>query len=544
MVARRRTTPITQAQGGTMQHVRRWARLSFFAPLLLLSLSYSAHAAGYYAESFGSSPPADWVAATDTWSATNGYYTNGNSGELAMAYYSARRWTTDFTYSLRMNSDLQGNGERRVGVVFNVVDQNNYYLVAISMAATIQQNVQLYQVVGGVRSAALATGHSDIPATDTWFDVAIVRSGVNTVKVRIGNEQLGNQQEVLNYDQLPSAPAGYIGVLVEWNWGRFDDVQVAPVVFRTGFNTGVNVTTPVCVGPTNEKKYQVDLSGTESGTGTVWPPTFWGQPNVVLMNTILGCTDANGAAKAFTDYLDVRFKGVTSPYGDSTRVLTNTVKNVTPQTEPYVQNQIPRLGLGYDPVDDVPWQFYVRRYLKYVNVCVQEPCTVNLAAPPPGKWFVQHEFKNESCSLAEPPRRLTLYWHTNSDGEPYYRLRMDKSNNQTCDIGPDPIDFPEQTCYPTRGENCPNFITGQWFYDEYFVKYSQNGTTGDRVAYAINGQKIFDYTSGPVKTSRARGIKLTPGYLNFPNVEVRVDDLEVYHYIPCRTFPCGPPPRY
>ena len=129
---------------------------------------------------------------------------------------------------------------------------------------------------------------------------------------------------------------------------------------------------------------------------------------------------------------------------------------------------------------------------------------------------------------------------------PFYRLRMDQENN--CDVpnGFDPVpDFPDQICYPTKGGPCPDFraLAGQWFYDEYFVKYSTGGSSTDRVMYAINGQLIFDHP-GPVKTATPRGIKLTPGYLNIPNVEVRADDLEIYHDFPCRTFPCGAPSHY
>jgi hypothetical protein len=68
--------------------------------------------------------------------------------------------------------------------------------------------------------------------------------------------------------------------------------------------------------------------------------------------------------------------------------------------------------------------------------------------------------------------------------------------------------------------------------------------------YAINGQVIFDVPNRAecpgctVKSSKARGIKLTPGYLNVSNVEVQVDDLEIFHDAPCRTFPCDAPLHY
>jgi hypothetical protein len=498
-----------------MPYVRSRARFSFLAPLLLLSFSYSAHAAGSYEQSFDSDPPPFWVEAVDTWSATNGYYANAATEPFrAIAYFGDRRWTTDFTYSLRMYSDLQGTGNHKVGVVFNYVDAQNYFEVAINMLG----DVELNRVSAGVR-APLQTGHSAIPAIDTWFDVAIVRSGNNKVKVRIGNE------DVLQYDQLPSPAAGYIGVLSQYNWGRFDDVKVTPVVFRSGFGTGANVTAPACVGP----KWQINLTGTESATGTVWPPTFWGAPTVVLMNTILDCVNAPA------DYLDVSMKNVTFHDGQSTRVLSNTVKNATPQPD----GNIARLGLSYTvgAEGDVPYRFYVRRYLKYSS---------NLATPGNNMWFVQQEFKNTTCEPEGPPRRLSLNWQTTSTGEPFYRLRMDQNNSMDCGVANPSLpvpEFPDQLCYPRRGGPCPEFIAGQWFYDEYFVQYSVGGTSGDRVAYAINGQVIFDYRA-PVRSSQARGIKLTPGYMNIPNVEVQADDLEIYHDAPCRTFPCGAPSHY
>src|SRR6185436_3038983 len=246
----------------------------------ILSLPYSAHAAGSYLETFDSDPPANWVAAEDTWSATSGYYTNATTAPFrAIAYFSDRRWATDFTYSLRMYSDLGSTTSHKVGVVFNFVDEMNYLEVAVDMLG----NVELNQVSGGVRTA-LQTGHSALPVKDVWFDFAVVRSGTNNLKVRIGNE------DVLTYGQLSSAPQGYIGVLSQFNWGRFDDVKVTPVVFRSGFGAGLNVTDPACIGPdgpASGKKYQVNITGTETANGTVWPPAFWGAPSGVLMNTIL-----------------------------------------------------------------------------------------------------------------------------------------------------------------------------------------------------------------------------------------------------------------
>ena len=151
----------------------------------------------------------------------------------------------------------------------------------------------------------------------------------------------------------------------------------------------------------------------------------------------------------------------------------------------------------------------MRRYLKYSS---------NLANPGADKWFVQHEFKS-SCEI---PRRLSVNWMTNNTGVPFYRLRMEQQNNCNVTDPDDPVlGFPEQICFPAQaGASCPDFrqLAGQWFYDEYFVKYSAGGSSSDRVGYVINGKKIF-YHEGPVKTAKPKGIKLTPG-------------------------PCGPPSHY
>ena len=103
--------------------------------------------------------------------------------------------------SLRMYSDLGTTTSHKVGVVFNLVDE-------MKLLRSLDRHARerrAQPVSGGVRpSQPLATGHSAIPVKDVWFDVAIVRTGTNKVRVRIGNE------EVLAYDQLPSAPQGYI----------------------------------------------------------------------------------------------------------------------------------------------------------------------------------------------------------------------------------------------------------------------------------------------------------------------------------------------
>src|SRR5688572_27797995 len=320
-----------------MSHTRSWTRALLATPLVLVLFSYPAYSGGYYSQSFDSNPPG-WVAVGDSWNATSGYYANATTAPFrAIAYYGDRRWDTGFTYSLRMYSDLRGTGNHKVGVVFNYVNDQNYHEVTISMVGDVADNVELNEVTNGLRTLR-AKARSAIPTVDTWFDVAVTRAD-DFVRVRIGNV------DVLHYHHLP-APVGYVGVLSEYNRGRFDDVKVTPVVFYTGFENGVEVTPPTCVGQT----YQLDLTGTEDFTGTVFPPTFWGEPIVASMNTSLSCT------RTFSDYLEVN-----TDFG----LLFNRVRDVTPQPEN--QNSFGRLGLSYTPGADaaVPYRFYVRRFLRY-----------------------------------------------------------------------------------------------------------------------------------------------------------------------------------
>jgi hypothetical protein len=165
-------------------------------------------------------------------------------------------------------------------------------------------------------------------------------------------------------------------------------------------------------------------------------------------------------------------------------------------------------------------------------------------------FLVLNEFKNKNCTQ---PRRLILYLYTDGNGLPFYRWREDYNNN--CDMAGS--DMPPTGSFTKRqgedrypgetgptGDIVPQPPLGQWFYDEYFVQYSDGGTSQDRLQYAINGKVIFDY-HGPLDTRKPRGIKLTPGYLDIEaNVEIQADDLEVYSDIPCANFPCGAPAHY
>jgi hypothetical protein len=93
--------------------------------------------AGNYSFDF-SSAPTNWVAVDSTYGlGTNSYaasyVTQAESTPRAIAVYNNSTWGTNYTYSVKLNSDYEGGDHtepgsgNRVGVVFNYVDANNYY---------------------------------------------------------------------------------------------------------------------------------------------------------------------------------------------------------------------------------------------------------------------------------------------------------------------------------------------------------------------------------------------------------------------------------
>ena len=99
------------------------------------------------------------------------------------------------------------------------------------------------------------------------------------------------------------------------------------------------------------------------------------------------------------------------------------------------------------------------------------------------------------------------------------------------------------------GAACPPPPAGTWFYDEFEVYAPTDSTTAGFVKYAVSPNTtgpavvIFNVASDATRPLPAipNRVKFTPGYMNTTNLEVQVDDLEVYSAPPCGSFPCGPP---
>jgi hypothetical protein len=516
----------------------RFARFPVFVAFSL-TLITPAFAAGSYTQDF-SAPPSSWVvfddsaSVTESFVASGGYYTNTMGGGASapfrsVAYYNGTTWDTNYTYTVKLNSDYESSGNR-VGVVFNLQDSGNYYEMSVQMRTydtstprqiVAQGGAALFKVTAGTHTPIATFDATGVPwpENDTFFPVEVVRIGTTT-RISVNGVLAFNTTALTGYG------AGRVGFFAQYNTGRFDDVQVVDAVplFKSGFETGVTNTGPTCIGPSGTATQFEDLSGKDI-TGYHWKDdlSFWGAAQSQVFNTAVSCS------LNYVDYVDIRVEAATGPTGASSLVLKNTVNkwhNPTLAEEP-------RAGALYVFNGTPASAYYIRRYLKY-------PSNL-LTAMGNGSWFVQHEYKT-GCSVALPGRFMILWRQNIPDGVnkvPFYEAARDLNNN--CSNITGPVWSPPVQCMPSSG-NCPAMPLGQWFYDEMYVSYPTSGT-GGVVKYAVNGQPVFDIAvaAADALPSLPNRVKLTPGYMNTNGMEIQVDDLEMWSAPPCAQFPCGAP---
>lgn len=490
--------------------VNRTASLA--AVLLAGILPAAAPAAGSYSENFDDGQAQNWSTVGGAWTVTGGYYTNNVSQiERTIAVYNGTTWQTGYTYSVKVFSDWEASGNQ-VGVVYNYKDASNYYEVLFNMPGTAVMN----KVIGGTRITVASARYPSI-GRDKYFDVQIVRSGTNTTLRANGSTVLSNIPQ-------PELGAGKIGVLTQWNFGRFDSVSVTDgtatppsssvkYLFRSGFGPGVSLTSKYCVGDS----WFRNITGSDVA-GFTWPMSFWEAQTTPMLQSVIPC------AQDYDAYLNIAIKSVAGPTGSTSRALSGNVLHWHGGPDPKVEA---RAGLSFAFKGTPTAGYYIRRYLKYPSNLLTKMGTYG--------WFVQNEYKT-GCS-APVNARFLVNWQKDGKGAVFYRAASDTYNNCWDDL----YTKWEYTCYPSSG-NCPAMPVGVWFYDEFYVRYPANGV-GGVVKYAINKQKVFDFTarSGEPLPSMPNRIKITPGYMNVSNMEILVDDLEMLPEPPCGTFPCGPP---
>jgi hypothetical protein len=530
--------------------------ISMAALVLFTGLSaLPAVAAGNYVQNF-TTLPSNWSNVNDRFALGTGSYAGAyvtqattNQPPRAIAVYDGTTWGTNFTYSAKLNSDSEGGnavvgGGNRVGITFNYVDSQNYYELSVSMRKTATSDpdsgkATVARWVGGQQSFVGTEYHpaasAPWPTRDTFFTVQVQRIGIRTILSVDGTV-------VYDGNDLTSTTPGRIGFFAQFNNGRFDDVSVTDntptsYLFRSGFNSSVVATTPVCVNGTPTSSWFMTLSGADA-SGYAWPPTFWGGANTYVFNTAAPCTSSDPPS-AMNSYVQIGIKDAPGPTGATSRVLWN---NVMQWHTPGTTGLEPRAGVNHNLASGAnPGQsYYIRRYLKYPS----DLLWLNAEETIHGRmgenaWFTQHEYKTVCASSTTYPGRFVIDWQKPA-GVPMYVLRRDNNNN--CSPAQGEV-WTDKTCKASgKSGECPKMIAGQWFYDEMYVSYPGTGS-GGLVKYAINGAMIFNFaiTGSEHLPTKPNRIKLTPGYLNTTNVEVQVDDLEVLDHVPCAEFPCGPP---
>lgn len=203
-------------------------------PLLLLlawiGLAGQALAAGNYSENFNSNTATGWSSSSldgvQTFSATGGSYTNDNHNTAwTISTYGGDSWTTDYSYSVDLNSQFGGGTANAVGAIYGFQDTNNYYKVWFNM----QGEADIYRVTGGAATQVAHTTSFSM-AAKTWFTVRITRSGTTT-SVSVNGTPLFS-----NVSQPEITAAGKLGVIAEWNFAEFDNVAVSLNGYSQNFN--------------------------------------------------------------------------------------------------------------------------------------------------------------------------------------------------------------------------------------------------------------------------------------------------------------------
>jgi hypothetical protein len=170
-----------------------------------------------YSQDF-SSNASGWSTVSGTWGLASGVYgSTAGAVDTAIATYQGATWHTGFTLSARLRNQYNDDGNR-VGLVFNYVDANNYYEVDFGGDDNPPATARLRKKVAGTFTT-VATNSFTGGGINTWFTVAVIRSGTGT-SVTV------NGAAIFSNVTLAELGAGQIGFLTHWALGSFDDVSV------------------------------------------------------------------------------------------------------------------------------------------------------------------------------------------------------------------------------------------------------------------------------------------------------------------------------
>jgi hypothetical protein len=174
------------------------------------------------AEEFDLGLPEGWVAHDSAWN-TSAATLNDTSAGANDIVTSPWRRLTDFRYRARVLNQYGASGNL-VGLVYNyqgIEDLGAGDRYEVTFSPTGQ--AYLDEVIQSVRRR-VATGSHTV-GRNVWFDVELIRSGVDTT-VTVNGATI--------FDRVPQArlPEGHLGVVTHWAKGRFDDLSVDEYVVR------------------------------------------------------------------------------------------------------------------------------------------------------------------------------------------------------------------------------------------------------------------------------------------------------------------------
>jgi hypothetical protein len=200
----------------------RFGLVTHWAPGSFDDVWYDQRVFTPFAESFASPPPSSWIR-SGQWDANGGTLNSTAVGGTDVVATECGCWDTDFRYSARLLNEFRASGNL-VGLVYNYHSKGlyagDYYEVVFSATGIARLN----KVIQGVRYLVASASHN-VPQ-NAWFDVQVVRSGLNTTVLVNGNPIFDN---VTQGELLTSAD---VGVITHWSRGRFDDLVVEDFAVR------------------------------------------------------------------------------------------------------------------------------------------------------------------------------------------------------------------------------------------------------------------------------------------------------------------------
>jgi hypothetical protein len=501
---------ITGIAAGRIGLITQWDESRFDDLSVLLNTAYSQNFSG-------TALPSGWNADLSTWNVTGGYLANTvNNISPAIATYNGVALTTDYTYRVRAYSD-HGASANTVGVVFAYQNSDNYYELVTNVLGTVTVN----RVVNGQPAALVVTGDPvecapTYPATTTcipryqFFDIELVLKGSTLSATVMGTR-------VLNDYAIGTLPAGRVGVITRWNFGRFDDVLLvspatgasANLLFRSGFDNTMTIHTEDAEECSTNTCF-VDVTGVDSVTGFDWAsPYLWGG-----IGRFKPTTGGNLNLPAqLAQYITNERRFVAGPNTTQTQVLYQSVNQIPPDPTPNDPND--ELIIPQDPyiIQDMTStgarnDLYIRFWMK-------------LEPNPSGTWRILTQWKTGgdyrvSVTIAKD------YWCRLSTPQYHWRIHADNIAN-----APLPVDYKWEVWNTTVP-----VPLGQWFKLEFFTHRS-TGSDG-RVWVAVNGQTIADYNGSTKDTGEITRVMAPTLYTNDTQVPIEqwVDDLELWNGFP------------